>query len=198
MRQDTFPPVVFALLMINAGVFVAEYYLGLRTPIVRYFALFSYGEAFQPWQLLTYGFLHSNVMHLAFNMFGLWMFGRELESAWGSPRFLQFYLICIVGAGICQLVVSGYPDHFGYTVGASGAVYGILLAYGMTYPNRMIMLIFPPIPIKAKYFVVMFGLLELYSGLTRPGSSVAHFAHLGGMLFGLILILYWRKKRYIR
>ncbi|MEL6870846.1 MAG: rhomboid family intramembrane serine protease [Pseudomonadota bacterium] len=198
MRQDTFPPVIFALLMINALVFVAENFFGLRGLLQSLFALFSLGERFMPWQLLTYGFLHNDVYHLAFNMFGLWMFGRTMEGVWGSVRFLQYYLLCIVGAGLCQLLATGFPSSYAVTVGASGGLFGILLAFGMTFPNRYIVLLVPPIPMKAKYFVAIYAVFELYSGWTRPGSGIAHFAHLGGLVTGLLLILYWRKKRVIR
>ena len=161
------------------------------------FALWPYGDPispFAPWQILTYGFLHGGVGHIFFNMFGLWMFGRDLERMMGAKRFLIYFLTCVVGAGLIQLIVAGIQGGFPYpTVGASGGVFGILLAYGMTYPNRMIMLMIPPIPMKAKYFVLFYGLLELYLGVSGNASRVANFAHLGGMLFGFLLLMYWKK-----
>ena len=169
-------------------------------------------------QLISYMFMHANFQHIFFNMFAVWMFGRVLEQVWGPKRFLTYYLICGIGAGLIQELVqyleyaftlSNYDSvnlgiaggiipmeeylNMMTTVGASGAVYGILLAFGMLFPNSQ-MFIFPlPFPIKAKYFVIGYAVLELFLGL-GGGDGVAHFAHLGGMLFGLILIIYWRKK----
>ena len=147
---------------------------------------------FRIWQLFTYMFMHANIEHIFFNMFALWMFGYVLENFWGSRRFLFYYLVCGIGAGLCNLLVPGW----GITVGASGAVYGILLAFGMTFPNERIYLYFL-MPIKAKWFVIGYAAIELMEGLFRA-DGVAHFAHLGGMLFGLLLILYWRKHPFSR
>jgi membrane associated rhomboid family serine protease len=121
------------------------------------------------------------------------MFGRELEQLMGSRRFLTYYLTCIIGAGLIQLIVAGLQGDGVRVVGASGGVFGLLLAFGMAFPNRMIMLLFPPIPMKAKYMVVLFGILELYLGLSGRAPGVANFAHLGGMLFGFLLIQHWKK-----
>jgi membrane associated rhomboid family serine protease len=151
---------------------------------------------FLPWQVLTYGFLHGGLTHLFFNMFALWMFGPALEGTWGSKRFMQYYLVCVIGAGLVQLVVatmavnSGSPPY--PTVGASGGIFGVLLAFGMLFPNHRLMLIFPPIPMRARTFVIVYGVLELVMGVTRTQSGVAHFAHLGGMAFGFLMIQYWR------
>lgn len=191
-------------------------------------------DLFRPHQLLTYMFMHGNFNHLFFNMFALWMFGRILENVWGQKRFLTYYIITGIGAGIIQLIVtelriqsltSGldpmlisevYEEGLSIlksrqnyvdatlaelnaminttTVGASGAVFGILLAFGMLFPNSQIMLLIPPIPMKAKYFVAIYGALELYLGLSNnPADNVAHFAHLGGMLFGYFMIKLWKK-----
>jgi membrane associated rhomboid family serine protease len=150
---------------------------------------------FHLWQLVSYGFLHGNVGHIFFNMFGLWMFGRDLERMMGARRFLTYYLTCVVGAGIVQLIVSGVQGGIYPTIGASGGVFGILLAFGMAFPNRMILLLFPPIPMKAKYMVILFGLLEFYFGVSGRAEGIANFAHLGGMLFGFALIQYWRRVR---
>ena len=149
-----------------------------------------FGAGFLPWQLVTYMFLHADFYHIFFNLFALWIFGQALEQLWGTKRFLIYYFLTGIGAGIIQLFVSS-----GYTIGASGAVFGILLGFGMMYPNRRIMLLFPPIPIKAKYFVGFYGALELFNGLTRVDSGIAHFAHLGGLLVGFILIKLWGLKK---
>jgi membrane associated rhomboid family serine protease len=128
-------------------------------------------------------------------MFGLWMFGRDLERLMGAQRFLTYYLTCVVGAGTVQLIVAAMQGGTYPTVGASGGVFGILLAYAMAFPNRTVMLLFPPIPMKAKYFVLGYGILELYLGVSGRSPGVANFAHLGGMLFGFILLQYWRGNR---
>lgn len=195
-RPSSIPNVIFVLLVINGVVFALQQ-VSPRFLFVN-FALWPAGpdnSPFMPWQLLTYGFLHGNLMHIFFNMFGLWMFGRELELMMGSKRFLTYYLTCVVGAGIVQLIVAGSQGGLYPTVGASGGIFGILLAYGLAFPNRMVMLIFPPIPMKAKYFVIFYGLLELYLGVSGTAPGVAHFAHLGGMLFGFLLLRYWSRPR---
>ncbi len=195
-RQSAIPNVIFALLVANGIVFALQQVM--PRPLLFNFALWpagAPGSPFMPWQLISYGFLHGNLTHIAFNMFGLWMFGRELERLMGQKRFLIYYFTCVVGAGIVQLIVAEWQGGLYPTVGASGGVFGILLAYGLTFPNRMVMLIFPPIPMKAKYFVVFFGLLELYAGVSGSAPGVANFAHLGGMLFGFGLLMYWRRGR---
>ncbi|KAF0283266.1 rhomboid family intramembrane serine protease [Spiribacter roseus] len=156
---------------------------------------------FQIWQLVTYGFLHGGLLHLFVNMFALWMFGTSLERFWGSRPFLWFYLVCLVGAGLIQLVVATLAADSGNlypTIGASGAVFGILLGFAMMFPEQQLMLLFPPIPIKAKYFVLFYGAFELYAGVTGSMSGVAHFAHLGGMAFGFLMITYWRGRLPIK
>jgi len=128
-------------------------------------------------------------------MFVLWMFGTQMEYVWGSRRFLFYYLFCVIGAGLTQLaVVSGGsgPGSIYPTIGASGGVFGILLAFGMRFPNQYILLLIPPIPMKAKYFVILIGAVTLFFGMTGTQGGIAHFAHLGGMIAGLLLILYWR------
>jgi membrane associated rhomboid family serine protease len=129
-------------------------------------------------------------------MFALWMFGRDLERIMGPQRFLIYYLTCVIGAGIVQVVVAALQGGVYSTIGASGGVFGILLAYGMAFPNNTVMLLFPPIPMKAKHFVIVFGLLELFIGVSGAAPGVAHFAHLGGMLFGFLLLQYWRRRRF--
>lgn len=152
--------------------------------------------SFMPWQLLSYGFLHGSFMHLAFNMLALVMFGAPLEHTWGDRRYLTYFLVCLVGAGLCQLAVGSWAVSQGAppypTIGASGGVFGLLLAYGMLFPNQRVMLLIPPIPMKARTLVIVYGLFELGLGITGLQPGVAHFAHLGGMLFGWLLIRYWR------
>jgi membrane associated rhomboid family serine protease len=158
--------------------------------------LFSGAPEFRPWQLLTYGFMHGSFSHMLFNMIALYMFGAALEHTWGNKRFLTYYLVCVVGAGLLQLLVGWWTMSNGGnaypTVGASGGVFGLLLAYGMLFPNHRLMLLFPPIPMKARTFVILYGAIELMLGFTGLQPGVAHFAHLGGMLFGWLLIRYWR------
>ncbi len=194
--NSAIPTVIFALLVANGLLFAAQQ---LQFEFLLYnFALWPVGSPrpeFHVWQLLSYGFLHGNLNHIFFNMFGLWMFGRDIERMMGARRFLIYYLTCVVGAGIVQLLVAGTQGGIYPTIGASGGVFGILLAFAMAFPNRVIMLLFPPIPMKAKYFVLMYGLLELYLGLSGRAPGVANFAHLGGMFFGFMLIQYWRKVR---
>jgi len=151
---------------------------------------------FAPWQLLTYGLLHGGIGHLFFNMFALYMFGLPIEAAWGTKRFVVFYVICVFGAGLTQLVTTAVTGGTYPTIGASGGVFGLLLAFGMMYPNQRILLLIPPVPIRAKYFVVGYGLLTLFFGVTGTAGGIAHFAHLGGMLFGFLLIMYWGSRDY--
>ena len=196
--------------------FLAEMVLpaGAGDWMIRHLGLFYWGSGnFQPLQLVTHMFMHASLTHLFFNMFALWMFGRTLEYELGSKRFLLYYMVTGVGAGLLQLgvtwievssladgVASGTVSSYvlqsrihAVTIGASGAVFGVLLAFGMMHPNSMIMLLIPPIPIKAKYFVIGYGLLELYLGMSGSQSGVAHFAHVGGMLWGWLLLRYWKK-----
>ena len=150
---------------------------------------------FWPWQLISYGFLHGGLFHILFNMFGLWMFGIEIENTWGSKRFAIFYFVCVVGAALVQLATtlgSQIP-----TVGASGGVSGILMAFGMMFPDRVIYINFL-FPVKAKWLVAGLIVFSIFSGVTDSQSNIAHFAHLGGMVFGFFLMLYWRGKLPIR
>lgn len=184
-----FPPAVKHLLIINVIFFVAQGTPGLTEFLLQYGALWPLGSGlFYPWQLVSYMFLHGGFMHIFFNLFALWMFGQSIENYWGTKRFTYFYFLTGIGAALLHMAIGGGG---GPTIGASGAVYGILLAFGMMFPNREIMLLFPPIPMKAKYFVAIFGAIELISGISRTNTGVAHFAHLGGMLVGYILIKYW-------
>lgn len=191
-----FPRAIRHILIINVICFIGSFTPGVDT-LLSSFALYPLGSGmFRPWQLVTYMFLHANLSHIFFNLFALWMFGQAIENTWGTRRFTIYYFATGIGAGLLQLLVGWYGLSYAPVVGASGAVFGILLAFGMMFPNNYIMLLIPPIPIKAKYFVIIFGALELFSGITNLNSGIAHFAHLGGMLFGYILIRYWGLRSY--
>jgi len=246
-------PVVKNLLIINVLLFLATYVFGSLN-LTRYLALFYPGSpSFQPYQFVTYMFMHGGFTHILFNMYALWLFGTAIESSWGGKRFFIYYFFTGIGAallhvfvnfltldaiisifnnspsvGLFNFFVKMHGNYFNQnvyefieqwkaspdnpifaakaskemqwvyerainipTVGASGAVFGILLAFGMMYPDARLMLLIPPIPIKAKWFVIGYGVLELILAFSRPGSNIAHFAHLGGMLFGYLLIKYW-------
>lgn len=215
--MNPLPTVTKHLLIINVlcyfGTLVAKRYgIDLNDLLGLHFFL---ADAFNPVQLVTYMFMHANFEHIFFNMFAAWMFGRTLETVWGPKRYLIYYLVCGIGAGLIQEGVQyiNYAVNLSHynmvstgmgvipmsqflnelnTVGASGAVYGILLAFGMLFPNAELFIFPLPMPIKAKYLVIGYAVIELFLGITG-GDGVAHFAHLGGMLFGLILILHWRK-----
>lgn len=217
------PPITKNLIIINVLFFLAQQILGMRYDMDLNDILglhFFLASDFHLYQLVTYMFMHGNFQHILFNMLAVWMFGRVMETMWGPKRFLLFYMICGIGAGLTQEIVQyisfqvnglgslpldglvsvdGYTMplstylNFWTTVGASGAVYGILLAFGVTFPDER-MFIFPlPVPIKAKYFVIGYAVLELLLGLGNRGDGVAHFAHLGGMIFAWMLIMYWKK-----
>jgi membrane associated rhomboid family serine protease len=187
------PPVTKTLLLACVAMFLAGALLpAVMGPIESMLALWPLESGrFMPWQVLSYGFLHGDTFHLAFNMLGLWIFGSDLERLWGQRRYLQFLLAGVLTAAAAQLLVtylmgSPYP-----TVGASGALFALLLGFGMLFPERTIVPLFPPIPMKAKTFVIVFGALELVLGLSGQ-TGIAHFAHLGGMLGGFLMIRYWR------
>ncbi|RPE81300.1 rhomboid family intramembrane serine protease [Vulcaniibacterium tengchongense] len=193
------PPVTKALLIANGLVFALQLILGDYA--LAQFMLWPPGDdyarfGFMPWQLLSYGFMHGSAAHLIFNMLALLMFGAPLEHVWGQRRYLTYYLVCVAGAGLCQIAVGAWTLAQGGeaypTVGASGGIFGLLLAYGMLFPNQRVMLLIPPIPMKARTLVLVYGALELLMGITNTMPGVAHFAHLGGMLFGWLLIRYWR------
>ncbi len=178
----------------------AVFCLQLFVPLAAWFALFPLGSGqFMPWQLVTYAFLHGGVGHLFFNMLGLWMFGSELERLWGQKRYAQFLLAGVLAAAVAQIIFNWVSGSNNPTVGASGALFALLLAFGMLFPNRIIMPLFPPIPMKARTFVMVFGGIELLMGsglldslLGSGGGNIAHFAHLGGMVGGFLMIRYWR------
>jgi membrane associated rhomboid family serine protease len=197
VNRTGIPTAVFALLIANGLVFALQQF-SPRFMFIN-FALWPATVPQSPfgiWQLLTYAFMHGDLTHIAFNMFGLWMFGQDLERLWGPKRFLTYFLVCAVGAGVIQLLVAAVQGGLYPTVGASGGLFGILLAYGLTFPNRTVMLMFPPIPMKAKTFVIVFGVFELFMGLSGAAPGIANFAHLGGMLFGFLMLQYWRRSRH--
>ena len=200
----TIPPVTRLLLIANVAVFLAQ---ALIDPFLMiWFALWPLSAptstlpgiptGFLPWQVVTYSFLHGNALHLLVNMLGLFMFGSEVERVLGYRRYVTYYFVSVLVAGASQLVMSalsaGPPIP---TVGASGGVFGLLLAYGMFFPRRIVMLIFPPIPMPARIFVIVYAAIELYLGVTGTQAGVAHFAHLGGMLGGYLLLRHWRRRR---
>ena len=184
------PPITQALLLINVAAFFIDPFVGPW--FTQLLALWPLGNGFLPWQVVTYAFLHGSIGHLFFNMLGLWMFGAELERVWGTKRFIHFYAASVLAAAAAQLLVTSVTGSIYPTVGASGGLFGLLLAFGMVFPNRIIMPLFPPIPMKAKVFVAVFGGLELLFGVTGTMQGVAHFAHLGGMLGAFLLIRYWQ------
>lgn len=210
--RNVTPPAVLNILVANCVVYLAMMLLD-ENRIYELFALFPVESPwFKIWQPVTYIFMHGGFSHLFFNMFALWMFGRGLEWEMGTKRFLVYYLVCGIGAGLVQLgmaeidlmhLTRGSIAYHQYlwspTVGASGAVFGLLLAFGMLHPNATIMLLFPPIPMKAKWFVIIYGLVELLFGVSGRMDSVAHFAHLGGMFWGWLMLMWWRyrdRQRY--
>ena len=179
-------------LPISIGIIIICVIVFLLNNISAQLALWPlYSNYFQPWQLVSYGFLHGSFNHLFFNMFALWMFGLPIEKTWGSRKFAEYYFICILGAGLVQLLVQYISGDIYPTIGASGAVFGLLLAYGVTWPNAKLFLIFFPVPIKAKWFVLIYGAAELVFGVTGAMPQVAHYAHLGGLFFGAGLLWRW-------
>lgn len=200
------PPVVRALLIANVIVFVLQLIVPAAwvAPLKLWpwrpgSELATLGATFMPWQMVTAAFLHGDLLHLAFNMLGLVMFGTALEYKWGARRFLVYYMVCVIGASLCQLAVATWSvthGHGGYpSLGASGGGYGLILAYGLLFPTYRVMLFFPPIPMSARTLAIVYGVMALLLGLTGQESGVAHFAHLGGMLAGGLMILFWRGRR---
>ena len=195
---SSIPPVTRALLLTNGLVFLLEQVMG--DPLFIWFGLWPLGSpglsgtaGFLPWQIVTYSFLHGSLLHLFFNLFALYMFGSDIERVFGQRRYLAYYFTCVITAAAAQLAMTAVIGGAPYpTIGASGGVFGLLLAFGMYFPRRTVMLIFPPIPMPAWLFVIVYGVLELYLGITGTQAGVAHFAHLGGMLGGYLMIRYWR------
>ncbi len=194
------PPVVKNLIIANTLIFLATWLLQATIIANRFFALHWFGSPlFHSYQYITYMFLHGGFGHLFFNMFALWMFGRTLEYELGSRRFIIYYLVCGVGAALIQMLVAWLTGKLDIElIGASGAVMGVLLAFGVMHPNE-VLIIFPiPVPVKAKWFVIGYAALELFYGATGRAAGIAHFAHVGGMLWGYLLLLYWKRKGAIR
>jgi membrane associated rhomboid family serine protease len=191
------PQLTRSLMIACTVVFLLQ---ALAPSLTAWFALYPLNSGqFMPWQAVSYAFLHGGVGHLFFNMLGLWMFGSELERLWGYKRYAQFLLAGVLAAAMAQIVFTLITGSQNPTVGASGALFALLLAFGMLFPDRIIMPLFPPIPMKARNFVLLFGGLELLlgSGLLDSitggaGGNIAHFAHLGGMVGGFLMIRYWR------
>jgi len=193
------PPATQMLLIANVAVFLLQ--MTTSAPLVAWFALWPPGTGtsplptFEPWQLVTYSFLHGGIAHIFFNMFALYMFGGDIERLFGTRFFLAYYFVSVIAAGICHLVVTSWMGATIYpTVGASGGIYGLLLAFAVYFPHRQVLLIFPPIPMPARVFVAVFALIELGFGVTGTQSGVAHFAHLGGMAGGWLMIEYRRRR----
>src|ERR1700723_839895 len=193
------PPVTRAIIIANVVVFLLQQVAG--NALLSLFALWPVGAPlFQPWQLLTYSFLHEgllarfDVAHIFFNMFALYMFGTPLEAFWGSRRFAFYYVACVLTAAGTELLVENATEVGGPVIGASGGVFGLLLAFAWYFPKQRLMLLFPPIPMPAWLFVTLYGAAELLFGVTGIQPGVAHFAHLGGMLGGALSILYWRTR----
>jgi membrane associated rhomboid family serine protease len=188
------PPVTRNLLIVNVVVFLLQEYV-MGEALLIHFALWPLGSGlFEPWQIVTSAFMHGSITHIAFNMFALYMFGGAIERTFGAREFTVYYFVCAVVASLLQLAVLWFfpPPQYGPTLGASGAIFGLLLAFGMLYPHEKLMLMFLPIPIPAWLFVSGYAAIELTMGVTGIEPGVAHFAHLGGMLGGIVLIQYWR------
>lgn len=190
MRSTT--PVVLNLIIINALVYVAQMIMDKTTGLTQYLALYSYqSEYFKPYQLVTHMFAHSpdTIFHILFNMYALWMFGSVLERVWGAKKFLIFYMICGLAAGVAQMFAM---DINGSAVGASGAIMGLLAAFAYLFPNTQFYILPFPFPIKAKYMAAIYAAIDLFGGLHPGGAdNIAHFAHLGGMVMGFILVIIW-------
>ena len=190
------PPATTALIVANVAVFLLQ---GLVPQLVVPFALWPLsaslagtGAAFAPWQLVTYSFLHGGLLHLAFNMFAVYMFGSAVEQVLGTRRYVTLYFVSVLFAAITQLIVAMLSGAIYPTIGASGGVFGLLLAYAIYFPHNRVMLLFPPIPMPARVFVVLYAVLELFLGVTGSQEGVAHFAHLGGMIGGYLVLRFSR------
>ena len=183
-------PVVLNLIIINALVFVAQMVFDSTWGLTNRMALYSYNSGlFEPYQLVTHMFAHGGFFHILFNMYALWMFGSVLERVWGPKRFLIFYLVCGLAAGLTQMfLVSG-----GAAIGASGAIMGLLAAFAYTFPNTQFYILPFPFPIKAKYMAAIYAAIDLFGGFSGSTDNVAHFAHLGGLAMGFILVIIWNK-----
>jgi len=197
------PPITQSLIIANVAIFLLQ---SLLPALVVPFALWPLDAAqmsggqvsFELWQLVTYGFLHGGLTHLAFNMFALYMFGGAIEQVVGRQRYLVYYFVCVISAAIAQLIVTRAMGGLYPTVGASGGVFGLLFAYAIYFPHNRVMLLFPPIPLPSRVFVLIYAAIELFLGVTGSQAGVAHFAHLGGLLGGAAMIYWWRNARRLR
>ncbi len=199
MFRINLPPVVKNILWINIIMFLADKVLhGMGYNITEWLSLYSLNTPyFRPYQLITHMFMHANLMHIFFNMFGLVMFGRIIESVWGSKKMFILYFVSGLGAAGLQLLVYYLTHIQAAMLGASGALFGLLAAFALLFPNVELMLIFLPIPVKAKYFVPAFAILSLFLGVASfKGDNIAHFAHLGGAIFGFFIALYWKRNQF--
>jgi membrane associated rhomboid family serine protease len=200
------PPPTWALIVANTAIFILQ--LGVGPGLILNFALWPLGASpvvepgtvgiFQPWQLVTYSFLHGSFTHLFLNMLAVFMFGSEIERLYGRRRYLQYYFAAVLAAAVTQLIVSAASASYYPTIGASGGVFGLLLAYAIHFPRRTIVLLFPPIPMPAWLFVILYAAIELYLGVTGTQAGVAHFAHLGGMVGGYLMLRRWRRQSRLR
>ncbi|MBO5943123.1 MAG: rhomboid family intramembrane serine protease [Bacteroidales bacterium] len=192
--MNNIPKAVKHIIIINVLMLVLTY---LNNPLMsKWFALNPVTFLWKPWQLVTYMFMHGGFGHLFFNMYTLFIFGSVLENVWGTKKFLTFYFVTGIGAALVNIGVQYLTGSFALTVGASGAIYGILMGYAMLYPDSMLTLILPPVSMKAKWFVLIFAGIELLLGISNnPADNVAHFAHLGGLVFAFLLLMLWKKRR---
>lgn len=190
--MNNVPKAVKHIILINVCMLVLTV---LNTPLMdRMFALNPITFIYKPWQLVTYMFMHGGIGHLFFNMYTLYIFGSVLENIWGTKKFLTFYFVTGIGAALIHIAVQYLTGNFALTVGASGAIYGILMGYAMLYPDSVLTLLIPPISMKAKWFVLVFAGIELLFGVTGTQAGVAHFAHLGGLVFAFLLLMFWKKR----
>ncbi|HEY0733208.1 MAG TPA: rhomboid family intramembrane serine protease [Chitinophagaceae bacterium] len=194
-RPDAFPPIVKNLIIINVLVFVAQLMFDKQYGITGLLAMWPIGhELFSPYQIATHMFTHGGFMHIIFNMFALWMFGRVLENVWGPKRFLLFYLLSGIGAAAAHLGMQLFFGDGAPAVGASGAIMGIFAAFAYLFPNTELFIMFIPFPVKAKWAVLGLAAIDLFGGFARfSGDNIAHFAHLGGAITGFIIVLIWNK-----
>lgn len=188
------PPVTQSLIIANVLIFLLEN-TASGGNLISAFALWPLGSQFLPWQLLSYAFLHGSLTHLLFNMFAVYLFGADMERVWGGQRYLIYYAVCAVSAALFQLLVSAITGAYYPVVGASGAVFGLLLAFARYFPQRKLMLLLLPVPLPANLFVLLYGALELVLGVTGTQTGVAHFAHLGGLAGGFLLMRHWKTWR---
>ena len=194
-RPNNFPPVIKYLVIVNVLVFAAQNFLDSRLALTEHLALWPINTPeFKIYQVVTHMFTHGSIGHIFFNMFALWTFGKTLENVWGPERFLNFYLISGIGAAAVHLIIQYLTGGYGPAVGASGAVMGVLVGFAYLFPNTELYILFIPFPIKAKWAVIGYVLIDLFGGIASvSGDNIAHFAHLGGALTGFLLVRFWNK-----